>query len=183
MLPIEQFATIAPALGKRAYVMEGGRLLYSGTAAELREHPELLRSAHLLRGQAAAPPTALSAVPTAEVAVSVAAIDHVLVLSDDMDATRDFYCEVVGLRVGNRPPLEFPGYWLYAESPSACLHVAQRAPYLRHLVLAAGTQTSGEIDHIAFTATDYQSATVRIEASGITPVRNTIPGGPRQLFE
>jgi hypothetical protein len=91
----------------------------------------------------------------------------------------------VGLRVGSRPPLEFPGYWLYAESPSACLHVAQREPYLRHLAtlgLAAGTKTSGEVDHIAFSATDYGSVTARIEAGGVTPVRNTIPGGPRQLF-
>jgi len=117
--------------------------------------------------------------------MSVAAIDHVLVLSDDIDATRDFYRDVVGLRVGNRPPLEFPGYWLYAQSPSACLHVADRAAYLGHLTtlgLAAGQRTSGDIDHIAFTATDYRTATVRIEARGITPVRNSIPGGPRQLF-
>jgi catechol 2,3-dioxygenase-like lactoylglutathione lyase family enzyme len=117
--------------------------------------------------------------------MSVAAIDHVLVLSDDIDATRDFYCSVVGLHVGDRPPLEFPGYWLYAERPSACLHVAERAAYLRHLTtlgLAAGQRTGGEIDHIAFDATDYASATARIEGNGITPVRNAIPGGPRQLF-
>ena len=60
VLLIEQFATIALALGKSAYVMEGGQLQYSGTAAELREHPEMLQSAYLLRGQAAAPPTALA---------------------------------------------------------------------------------------------------------------------------
>jgi catechol 2,3-dioxygenase-like lactoylglutathione lyase family enzyme len=35
----------------------------------------------------------------------------VLVLSDDIDRTRDFYCDVVGLEVGERPPLEFPGDW------------------------------------------------------------------------
>jgi catechol 2,3-dioxygenase-like lactoylglutathione lyase family enzyme len=117
--------------------------------------------------------------------MSVAAIDHVLVLSDDIDATRDFYCEVVGLRLGDRPPLEFPGYWLYADAASACLHVAERAAYLSHLStlgLTAGQRTGGEIDHVAFDATDYASTSARIEARGITPVRNTIPGGPRQLF-
>jgi branched-chain amino acid transport system ATP-binding protein len=61
VLLIEQFATIALALGKRAYVMEGGRLQYSGSASELREHPEMLQSAYLLRGQTV--PTA-AAVPT-----------------------------------------------------------------------------------------------------------------------
>jgi branched-chain amino acid transport system ATP-binding protein len=50
VLLIEQFATIALSLAKSAYVMEGGRLQYTGTADELREHPELLQSAYLLRG-------------------------------------------------------------------------------------------------------------------------------------
>jgi branched-chain amino acid transport system ATP-binding protein len=51
VLLIEQFATIALGLANRAYVMEGGNMQYSGSAAELREHPELLQSAYLLRGQ------------------------------------------------------------------------------------------------------------------------------------
>ena len=51
VLLIEQFATIALGLANRAYVMEGGTLQYAGTASELREHPEMLQSAYLLRGQ------------------------------------------------------------------------------------------------------------------------------------
>jgi branched-chain amino acid transport system ATP-binding protein len=51
VLLIEQFATIALGLANSAYVIEGGRLQYSGNAAELREKPELLHSAYLLRGQ------------------------------------------------------------------------------------------------------------------------------------
>ncbi|MGH2859111.1 MAG: hypothetical protein ACRDMJ_16675, partial [Solirubrobacteraceae bacterium] len=45
-----QFAPVALAMSNRAYVMEGGRIQYSGTAQELREKPELLHSAYLLRG-------------------------------------------------------------------------------------------------------------------------------------
>ena len=37
---------------RRAYVLEGGRIRYHGTAQELKEHPELLHSAYLLREQA-----------------------------------------------------------------------------------------------------------------------------------
>ncbi len=51
VLLIEQFATIALALANGAYVIEGGRLQYSGNAGELRENPALLHSAYLLRGQ------------------------------------------------------------------------------------------------------------------------------------
>lgn len=50
VLLIEQFATIALSLAEHAYVMEGGRLRFSGSASELRDKPELLRSAYLLRG-------------------------------------------------------------------------------------------------------------------------------------
>jgi hypothetical protein len=38
--------------------MEGGRIRFSGLARELREQPELLSSAYLLRGSTAAGPTA-----------------------------------------------------------------------------------------------------------------------------
>jgi len=50
VLLIEQFVTVALGVANGAYIMEGGRIQYSGSAAELREHPELLHSAYLLRG-------------------------------------------------------------------------------------------------------------------------------------
>jgi branched-chain amino acid transport system ATP-binding protein len=54
VLLIEQFATVALGLANRAYVMQSGRLEFSGHAKELREKPELLHSAYLLRGGVAA---------------------------------------------------------------------------------------------------------------------------------
>ena len=51
VLLIEQFAALALGLANRAYIMEGGRIQYSGMASELREKPELLQSAYLLRGR------------------------------------------------------------------------------------------------------------------------------------
>ena len=49
VLLIEQFAHVALGLANSAYVLEAGRIRYHGTAAELRENPELLQSAYLLR--------------------------------------------------------------------------------------------------------------------------------------
>ncbi|MGZ8715858.1 MAG: ABC transporter ATP-binding protein [Gaiellaceae bacterium] len=49
VLLIEQFAHVALGLAQDAYVLEGGRIVYRGTARELREQPELLHSAYLLR--------------------------------------------------------------------------------------------------------------------------------------
>jgi branched-chain amino acid transport system ATP-binding protein len=49
VLLIEQFVHVALALAQSAYVIEGGRIVYHGTAAELKAHPERLHSAYLLR--------------------------------------------------------------------------------------------------------------------------------------
>jgi len=63
VLLIEQFATVALGLANHAYVMEGGRLRFTGPAGELRDKPELLRSAYLLRGSEAAHTTQQAAPP------------------------------------------------------------------------------------------------------------------------
>jgi catechol 2,3-dioxygenase-like lactoylglutathione lyase family enzyme len=119
--------------------------------------------------------------------MSISELEHVLVLSDDVDHTRDFYCEVVGLQEGARPPLGFPGYWLYAGGVP-CLHVADRRAYEAHaawLGLTVDREPPGasSVDHIAFTASDYESVLIGLERRGVRAVRNDVPdGGPRQLF-
>ncbi len=47
VLLIEQFAQLALSLAKAAYVLEGGRIRYKGTADELKLHPDVLHSAYL----------------------------------------------------------------------------------------------------------------------------------------
>jgi branched-chain amino acid transport system ATP-binding protein len=49
VLLIEQFAHVALGLANGAYILQGGRIRYSGTARELQEDPDLLHSAYLLR--------------------------------------------------------------------------------------------------------------------------------------
>jgi branched-chain amino acid transport system ATP-binding protein len=49
VLLIEQFAHVALGLANRAYILERGRIRYSGTAQELKANPDLLHSAYLLR--------------------------------------------------------------------------------------------------------------------------------------
>jgi branched-chain amino acid transport system ATP-binding protein len=52
VLLIEQFAHVALGVAKTAYVLEGGRIRYHGTAQELKDNPDLLHSAYLLGGKA-----------------------------------------------------------------------------------------------------------------------------------
>jgi branched-chain amino acid transport system ATP-binding protein len=49
ILLIEQFAHVALGVATTAYVLEGGRIRDHGSARELRENPERLHSAYLLR--------------------------------------------------------------------------------------------------------------------------------------
>jgi branched-chain amino acid transport system ATP-binding protein len=49
VLLIEQFANVALGLAETAYVLERGRIHYHGTAQRLKDEPELLQSAYLLR--------------------------------------------------------------------------------------------------------------------------------------
>ena len=49
VLLIEQLANVALGLAETAYVLERGRIHYHGTAQRLKDEPELLQSAYLLR--------------------------------------------------------------------------------------------------------------------------------------
>ena len=49
VLLIEQFAHVALGLANAAYVLEGGRIRYRGSARELKDDPDKLHSAYLLR--------------------------------------------------------------------------------------------------------------------------------------
>jgi branched-chain amino acid transport system ATP-binding protein len=49
ILLIEQFAHVALSLATQAYVLEGGRIRYRGSAEELKERPDVLHSAYLMQ--------------------------------------------------------------------------------------------------------------------------------------
>lgn len=52
VLLIEQFAHVALALATTAHILEGGRIRFSGTAQELKDNPDKLSAAYLLRTNA-----------------------------------------------------------------------------------------------------------------------------------
>ena len=37
--------------------------------------------------------------------------EHVLILANDLEKTKDFYVDLLGLTNGYRPDFPFPGYW------------------------------------------------------------------------
>jgi catechol 2,3-dioxygenase-like lactoylglutathione lyase family enzyme len=122
-----------------------------------------------------------------EVGMALTGIEHYLVLTDDIEATREFYCTTLGLHVGSRPSAAtFPGYWLYAGN-TPCVHVTQRVAFTAYssnlgLSVSPEADGTGALDHIGFDAENYDEVLARIERSGVPVSRNDVPTmGLRQL--
>ena len=82
---------------------------------------------------------------------------------------------LLGLTVGPRPDLGFPGAWLYAGRPQAVLHMYFDRP--------VPTQRAGIIDHMAFTATDLKAVKARFDERGLKyDLRRQAGVGTWQLF-
>ena len=115
------------------------------------------------------------------------AMEHFLVLSDDIDATRDFYRDALGFRVGFRPRLAFGGHWLYLDE-TPVIHIADRASYERYLAgleipMPKVAPTTGPIDHVAFNCSDFEGMRRHLEAKNIPFKRDTLTDiGLEQIF-
>jgi catechol 2,3-dioxygenase-like lactoylglutathione lyase family enzyme len=102
------------------------------------------------------------------------AMNHFTILTDDVRATVDFYHDLLGLTEGPRPPLDFPGAWLYAGG-APILHVVGGR--------SAAELHGGVIDHMAFSAHDL-SDTLALLASRDIPhtCRRQAQSGVWQVF-
>lgn len=106
-------------------------------------------------------------------------MEHYLVLTDDIEVTRGFYLDILGLEDGFRPPLEFPGYWLYLKQ-TPVLHIAEWETYTRHsraqgIPVTKRAKSTGAFDHIAFNGTDPEEMISRLDRHGIGYDRNDVP--------
>jgi catechol 2,3-dioxygenase-like lactoylglutathione lyase family enzyme len=114
-------------------------------------------------------------------------MQHYMVLSKDLEKTRAFYCDVLGLRTGPRPPFNFEGLWIYVGDVAA-IHVAGRASYDDTSRTADNPADpvkhgSGSVDHIAFAATDYDELVASFDRHGVKWRATRVPGSDlRQLF-
>lgn len=106
-------------------------------------------------------------------------LNHFLVLAKDIDASRRFYIEALGMRDAPRPWAPFPGAWL-AIGSQVCLHLAQAnddPEMLHHFGRSPGEMLhgSGAVDHIAFYASDLEEFEHRLEHLAIPYRRRSIP--------
>jgi catechol 2,3-dioxygenase-like lactoylglutathione lyase family enzyme len=87
----------------------------------------------------------------------VTEMNHFTVLTDDLDRTRAFYVDLLGLREGPRPPLGFPGAWLYAGERPVLHVIAGRA---------LPPERRGVLDHMAFSAKGLTELVARLDEKG-----------------
>jgi catechol 2,3-dioxygenase-like lactoylglutathione lyase family enzyme len=109
-------------------------------------------------------------------------LNHINIRADRalLDALRDFYCEIVGLHEGFRPPFPGFGYWLYAEgaTEAAVVHL-----YEAELGEARQRESPTYFDHFAFDCTELEAVEAALTKAGVDYHKAIIPlTGQRQVF-
>ena len=105
-------------------------------------------------------------------------LEHLLILTDDPEATRDWFVQNLGFRNGFHPEFGFPVYWLYIGDQDV-LHIGKarhsehQNTYLQtptdgeHDYSAAGAMGSGRIDHLCLNCDGMSEFIDRLTRTGI----------------
>jgi catechol 2,3-dioxygenase-like lactoylglutathione lyase family enzyme len=114
-------------------------------------------------------------------------LNHFLLVAKDLERTRNFYQQVLGLDVADRPDFGFPGYWLKT-GDNICVHLASQDPNeIRDQFLLKkhpkGTSGSGSVDHIAFLAKNAHEVRERIQKNDVEMHFRSFPDAKPPLFQ
>lgn len=104
-------------------------------------------------------------------------VDHYSIESSDLEATKRFYCDLLGLYDGDRPALPFPGAWLYCENDVPTVHIIDRGSGTD--LAGAGT---GAFNHISFACTGAEDIRARLHENGIEFKVVVLPNRKTQFF-
>jgi catechol 2,3-dioxygenase-like lactoylglutathione lyase family enzyme len=106
-------------------------------------------------------------------------LDHATVVTPDLDTVKHFFCDIVGLTDGARPPFRFDGHWLYQDGKPV-LHLVKSNSDLPPAKLAS------RIDHIAFRVendNEWNTLIAKLKTDNILYRSSEVPAtGERQLF-
>jgi catechol 2,3-dioxygenase-like lactoylglutathione lyase family enzyme len=94
-------------------------------------------------------------------------VDHYSIRTHDLERSRRFYTQVIGLADGARPPFDFPGYWLYAADHPIVHLIGIDAP-----VSDRGT---GAFDHVAFAGTNKAALIERCRSLDVPYRERAVP--------
>lgn len=124
-------------------------------------------------------------------------MEHILILTDEPEKTRDWWVNNLGFRDGDHPEFGFPVYWLYIGNQDV-IHIgkknysAHQDTYIKapdkekKLGSAAGSDAmtgSGRIDHVCFNCEGLEEFIERLDDNGVEfSERQVNDGALYQLF-
>jgi catechol 2,3-dioxygenase-like lactoylglutathione lyase family enzyme len=116
--------------------------------------------------------------------MKVNALDHVNIITADLDATCDFYAELLSLERRDAPPPLTPqtAQWMYDDGGRPILHI-NSLDCIRTYDRDVTTGPTGSIHHVALNCSGYDDVMARLNARDMDHQVNLIEAiGLRQVF-
>jgi catechol 2,3-dioxygenase-like lactoylglutathione lyase family enzyme len=113
--------------------------------------------------------------------MGVRGMNHLTIRPGDLDRTARFYADVLGLRIGDRPPFGFPGVWLWNDEAPIVHLIGDRPGEAPNEQRPA--ENTGRLDHVAFACADLPAMRDTLTARGIAFQERVVPRlNQTQLF-
>lgn len=90
--------------------------------------------------------------------MAVTGMNHFTIVTDALEETVRFYQELLGLTTGYRPPMSFPGAWMYCHEQPV-LHIMDKG--------ALPAEKAGVLDHMAFSATGLARTLAQLKSRAL----------------
>ena len=117
--------------------------------------------------------------------MQVEALDHVNIITDDLDGTARFYADLLELERRDAPPPLTPqnAQWMYDKGGRAIFHInSEDCPRTFDRTVQPGSLT-GALHHVALACTGYDELLQRIGDKGLPHQLNHVVAiGLRQVF-
>jgi catechol 2,3-dioxygenase-like lactoylglutathione lyase family enzyme len=114
----------------------------------------------------------------------VNALDHVNIITADLDGTARFYAELFGLERRNAPPPLTPGnaQWMYDGAGRAIIHI-NHTDCPRHFDRPIEPGPTGALHHVALSCSGFAETLAQLKTRGLDHRLNEVTAiGLRQIF-
>jgi catechol 2,3-dioxygenase-like lactoylglutathione lyase family enzyme len=116
--------------------------------------------------------------------MKVNALDHVNIITPDLDGTARFYAELFDLHRRDAPPPLTPqtAQWMFDDAGRAILHI-NSLDCVRTYEREVAPGPTGSIHHVALNCSGYDEMIARLDARGLDRQVNLVAAiGLRQIF-